>query len=87
MIEGLSNYLFHDGVRWHCPHRTNSVHSIQQLMTVNILINMEKLFMYMIFIALLNLAWLMLSNNRKRISPKSLPKPNFGWVLFCLTAL
>lgn len=43
--------------------------------------------MYMIYINLFNLARLMLNKNRKRISPKSLPKPNFGWVLFCLTAL
>jgi len=41
--------------------------------------------MCMICIGLLNLAWLMLNKNRKRISPKSLPKPNFGWVLFCLS--
>lgn len=38
--------------------------------------------MSMIFIELFNLAQLMLNKNRKRISPKSLPKPNFGWVLF-----
>jgi len=55
-------------VRSHCPARTNSVHSIQQLMYVNQALQMKKSSIYMILNDLFNLARLVLYKNRKRIS-------------------
>ena len=67
------------------PHQTGAPTAAVPTSATSRACNKQSI--YMIYIGLLKLAQLMLSRNRKRISPKSLPQPNFGWVLFCLSSL